>query len=268
MARLQGPFLFAGSLGNIRSFYNKRLKCYIISTKGGASREQIINSPAFVRTRENMSEFSACGKWSSMLRKTLLCIAHLHVGNYFSEIVKMAKEIQLHDVDHPKGTRSIESSKISFLLTTLNFNRDHTFDGVLSAWPEITLSEDKKTVTMRFREFRSFSCLHWRTRFDSYRFALVIAQLPDFVYSEAELTFIPALRDPEQLSVCTFTEWFNANTDSMDICMEASFAEPALQQPGTTVIVAMGIELTSARMRPNDTYSSSNGTMKIMQCFV
>lgn len=180
----------------------------------------------------------------------------------------MAKEIQLHDEGHPKGSRSIESSKISFLLTTLNFNRDHSFDSVLSAWPEITLSEDKKTVTMRFPEFKSFICLHWRTRYDSYRFALVIAQLPDFIYSEAELTYIPALADAEQLSVCTYTEWFNSNTDPMEICLAASFAEPALQQPGTTVIVAMGIELTSARLGPTDNYTSSNGTMKIMKCFV
>ena len=110
--------------------------------------------------------------------------------------------------------------------------------------------------------------MHWRSRFESYRFALVIAQLPDLIYNEAELTYIPVLRDPEQLSVCTYSEWFNSNTDPMDICMEASFADPALQLPGTTAIVAMGIELTSAWMRPTDTYSSSNGTMKIMKCFV
>jgi len=76
------------------------------------------------------------------------------------------------------------------------------------------------------------------------------------------------LCDPEQLSVCTYTEWFNSNTEAMEICLEASFAEPALQLPGTTVIVAMGIELTSARLRPTDSYASSGGTMKIMKCFV
>jgi len=146
----------------------------------------------------------------------------------------MAKEIQLHDEAHPKGSRSIESSKISFLLTTLNFNRDHPFDNVLSDWPDISFSEDKKTVTLRFAEFKSLTRLHWRSRYDSFRFALVIAQLPDLIYSEAELTYIPVLRDPEQLSVCTYTEWFNSNTETMEICLEASFVEPALQLPGTT----------------------------------
>ena len=92
MARLKGPILFTGGLGNIRSIYNKKLKRYILSTKGGASKELIKNSPAFVRTRENMSEFTACGKWASQVRKGLLSISHLFFGYYFSEIVKLANK--------------------------------------------------------------------------------------------------------------------------------------------------------------------------------
>jgi hypothetical protein len=268
MARLKGPILFTGSLGNIRSIYNKKLKRYVLSTKGGASKDLIKNSPTFARTRENMSEFAACGKWSSLLRKALLSISHLFFGFYFSEIVKLAKQIQLRDESHAKGSRSLESSKIPELLTTLNFNRSHSFNSVISDFPAIAFSEDKRKVTLTLSSFKSSLCIHWPVRFDSYRIALVIAQLPDFVYNEEEAAFIPVIPDLEQLSVITYSEWLPNNSEPRDIFLDALFPEPALQQPGTTVIVAMAIEISSSLLKPTDSYTSNEGTMKIVACFV
>jgi len=268
MAYLKGPFLFTGSLGNIKSVYNKKLKRYILSTKGGASRELIENSPAFARTRENMNEFKACGKWASQIRKALLSINHLNWANYFSGIVKLGKEIQLHDEGHPRGFRSIESSKTPFLIPNLNFNRNNPFNSVLSAYPAISISEDKKTITLSFPEFNSRKHLHWPNRFNSYRIALVIAQLPDIVYNEAESDYVPTIRDLEQLSVTVYTEWLQNTIEPTDICLQASFVNPALQQPGTTVIVAVGIEVSAGLLKPTDSYTSPQGTMQIVECFV
>jgi hypothetical protein len=148
MAQLTGPIQFTGSIGNIRSYYNKKLKRNILSTKGGASRDDILNNPEFARTRENMNEFKACGMWSSLTRKALYGISNLYEGNYFSEIIKLGKEIQLHDEGHPRGYRSIGSSKTSALLTTLVFNSDYSFDRILSVKTQVSLSDDKKTVTL------------------------------------------------------------------------------------------------------------------------
>src|ERR1035437_3414404 len=148
MAQLRGSILFTGSIGNVRAFYDKKSKRYILATKGGASKEDIMNSPNFARTRENMNEFKACGMSVSQIRKSLLTLSHLFYGQYCAEIVKLIKSIQLHDEAHPRGYRAIETSKAPELLTTLNFNRNHPFDRVLTARPQVTLSEDKQTVTM------------------------------------------------------------------------------------------------------------------------
>ena len=268
MAQLKGPIQFVGSLGNIRSYYNRHLKCYTISTKGGATKEQINNSPAFARTRENMSEFSACGKWASQLRRSLISIAHLHQGYYFGEIVALAKIIQKRDDQHLRGFRSIESSKTTRLLQNINFNRSHPFDNVLSHQYEILFSEDKKTVTLKLLGFKSFSRLNWPTRFQSYRIALVVAQLPDYVWMEQENGFRPVARNMEQLSQTTFSDWHPCSTNLEDICLSASFAQPALQQPGTTVIVALGIEVSSYPVSASPINPSGFGTMKIVECFV
>ena len=132
----------------------------------------------------------------------------------------------------------------------------------------ISFSEDKKKVTLSLSQFKSYLRIHWPNRFDSYRIALVIAQLSDFVYSETEAAFIPVIPDLEQLSIITYSEWLPNNSEPRDILLEALFPEPALQQPGTAVIVAMAIEISSSLLKPNDSYTSPQGTMKIVECFV
>jgi hypothetical protein len=268
MAELKGPFFFTGSIGNIRAYYNRTLKRYILSLKGGSTKELIENNPAFARQLENMSEFKACAIWASQLRKSLVSIGHLHQGYYFSDIVAMGKSIQKHDDDHLKGKRSLESSKDARLLTTLNFNQFHPFDQVLTHQYDILFSEDKKTVTLKMSGFKSFSRINWPTRVDSYRIALVIAQLPDIVWGDEENRYLPFTPNMERLSVSAFSEWRQSSTDLIDIILTASFAQPALQQPGTTVVVALGIEISTAGAISSPNALSGYGSMKIVECFV
>ena len=267
MAQLKGSILFTGSLGGVRSYYNKKLKRYILSTKGGAPKEKIMNSPVFARTRENMSEFKACGLWASQLRKSLIKIAHLHEGYYFSEIVALAKSIQKHDLVNPRGIRSIVSSESSALLKQINFNQIHPFDRVLSHWFELLFSPDKRTVTLNMPGFRSYSHLSWPANYQSFRFSLVIAQLPDYVWNEEQQQYRPLYNEMEKLSEATFSEWYPNDTSLINISLSASFAQPALQQPGTTVVVAMGIEVSTDPPASNLPSHSGTGTMKILDCF-
>jgi hypothetical protein len=62
MAELKEPIQFIGSIGNIRVYYNKTLKRYIVSTKGGSQKALIKKNPAY---RECMTEFKACAYWAS-----------------------------------------------------------------------------------------------------------------------------------------------------------------------------------------------------------
>lgn len=268
MAELKGPIQFTGSLGNLRAYYSPTLKRYIVATKGGQTRDMIKRNPTFVRQRENMQEFKACSFWSSQLRKSLLSIDHLHKGYYFSEIIALAKTIQKHDDVHLKGTRYIESSKDAQLLTFLNFNRIHPFDQVFSHQFEILFSDDKKTITLKLMGFKSVSRINWPVRFESYRIALVIARIPDYIWNERDKCFQPVLPNLERQSIATFSDWHPRSTETEDIILSASFVQPAFPQPGITVIVAMGIEVSMDPGVMNSDTQSGFGTMKIVECFV
>jgi len=267
MAELKGPIQFIGSLGNIRVYYNKTLKRYIVSTKGGASKELIMKNPAFARQRENMVEFKACAYWSSLLRKLLESIDHLAVGYYFSGFMKLAKAIQKQDIEHEKGFRSVESSKAANLLTTLCFNKEHPFDDVFTQRFDVGFSSDKKTVTLTLPGFCSKYQILWPTRYQFYRLSLVIAELPDFEWNEMERRYMPRVAGLVRLSVKTCTAWKRESTEPEDIVLTASFAEPALSHPGTTVIVALGVEVAPGVNNLASTSIAGMGTMKIVDCF-
>jgi hypothetical protein len=132
----------------------------------------------------------------------------------------------------------------------------------------VHLSDDKQTVTLTLSDFKPFSRLSWPSKILSYRLSLVIAQLPDFSWSENDKQYNPVAKDMDLLTVSSFTPWRPNDTESIDITLQASFAAPALQIPGTTVIVAVGIEVSSLATAFNGTEPSIFGSMKIVQCFV
>jgi hypothetical protein len=268
MARLKGPIQFIGSIGNLRSYYDRRVKGYIVATKGGASKELILNNPAFARTRENMNEFKACGMWASLFRKALLSISHLHGGYYFSDIVSIAKRLQNRDTVNTKGYRSIESSKTPILLSLIKFNSNHPFERVCLCRMEVALSEDKKTVTLKIPELHPYSNIDWPTGYESFRFSLVALQLADMVWNEAEKEYEPTVRDLELLTATTISEWRSWNTTIQYFEMETSFAAPALQHPGTMVVVAVGVVVSVSPYDSSYDTSSANGTMGIVKCIV
>ena len=268
MGTLKGPILFTGSVGGIRCYYDKALKRWIISTKGGQSKELIKNNPTFARQRENMNEFKVSSYWASQLQRSLSSIVHLHKGYYFPKIVKLGETINKHDIINAHGLRSLESSKDSRLLLGINFNSFHPFDEVFSFPYKVLFSEDKKTITLKLLGLISKTHINWFESYASYRITLAIAQVSDYVWNKKDRRYKPVIEHAVKLSETSYSEWLAPGTDPQDVILEASFAEPALQIPGTTVIVAMGIEFSKTKVSPNTTGTTGEGTMKILECFV
>lgn len=215
-----------------------------------------------------MSEFAGCSKWAAQLRKSLASLIHLFQGTYFPMLVSTGKAIQKHDTDHVKGQRSIKLSKVAKLIEGLNFNSYHPFDQVLSNRYTIAFSDDKTTATLSMHDFISHAHLKWPNRINVYRIALVMAQIADYDINKESGEYQPVVPGLSQRSVCSTTEWLQDSTDPIEISLSASFAEPALQQPGTTVVIAIGIELLTQPTNPAYLNTSGPGTMKIAECFV
>lgn len=266
MAEITGPFRFKGSLGNFRSYYNSAAKKWVVATKGGANRDLIFNNPNFVRQRENMTEFGACGKWSHLVRMSLLDLDELNYGFYMGGITRLAKVIQAKDREGAKGHRNIESSKYKNLLTSINFNEKYSFHQIVCRVPEVVSDDERQTVILNMPHFSPFSELNWAKQFFSYRFTLVISQLSDFIWVKERNTFEPAHESLKGNTVTVRTEWLSNNTDSTDISLIASFEDEAIPADDACVLVALGIEFATKLGDNTLSATSGDGTMALVAC--
>ena len=267
MAEITGPFRFKGSLGNIRVYWNSAAQKWVVATKGGANRDLILNNPAFARVRENMSEFSACGKWSSLVRKGLLAVDHLNWGYYMAEIVKLSKIIQKMDRMGVKGHRNIEPSKHKSLLTDLVFNQLHPFKKVLLRHPEVIADAQRKNITLNLSQFYPWYELGWTATYSCYRFTLAVAQLSDYTFVEEDGGYGPAHFGLETKKATVYSDWLMRNTDATDVSLTASFADDAIPPDDATVMVAVGIEFATRLSGDSISSGPRDGTMALVACF-
>ena len=266
MAEVVGPLLIKGSIGGISVYWNSRLKKWIARQKGGANKDQIENSPVFVRTRENNVEFTACNKWCGKLRLTLLAMDHLNYGYYMGGVVQMVKNIQLMDQDSLKGHRNIEPSKYKSLLTEIVFNEEHPFKQVLLRRPEVIADDLRQSVTVNLPQFYPKGELIWRKPYSLYRLTLNVAQISDYVWVEVHNGY--EMIDPslETRIVTVYSDWMLPGTETIDLSLTASFADQFIPPTGSTVMVGVGIEFATQLSNHTVSWTKGDGTMALIDC--
>lgn len=266
MAEMIGPVHFRGKIGNLRYYYLKSAKKWVVAGNGGANKELILNNPAFVRTRENMSEFGACGTTASALRKALIELDHLNAGYYMGEVVKLMKIIQKKDIPGVPGHRNIFISRFKSLLTTINFNANHPFSQVLSHQIEVNADQNRNTIAVRIPDICSYYEISWPVTFDWYRISLVIAQQPDCRWSEEFGVYLSPYPMAHANSVTVRSVWLKRSRDTVDIDLTASFPDTKLPPDDVTVVVAVGIEIATNMVGNAFVSADGCGTMAIIAC--
>lgn len=115
MARQTGLIKLSGTLDDI-TFYEGKGKAgkteALAKTKSGVSAERIANDPAFVRTRENNSEF---GRTASMAKAIRLAFNRFSKGTQ-AELVRRLRALLELDAVSGRGQRNFEA------LTEVQFN--------------------------------------------------------------------------------------------------------------------------------------------------
>jgi hypothetical protein len=120
MARQKGVILLEGKVGNL-SFY-KNQGSYLARTKGGVDGNRIKNDPAFVRTRENGSEFGRAGQGGKLLRNALrLLLLNSADNRVASRLTKEMVKVVKSDTTHSRGERTVADGDLN-LLEGFEFN--------------------------------------------------------------------------------------------------------------------------------------------------
>jgi hypothetical protein len=67
MATLKGPLQFTGSMGTMRSYYDKDSGKQILSSKGGLTKNLSKNNNHLANVRHTNREFTACCIWAKLV---------------------------------------------------------------------------------------------------------------------------------------------------------------------------------------------------------
>jgi hypothetical protein len=106
MARQKGLLKVEGTLDNL-TFY-KTKDGHLVKTKSGVSGERIANDPAFIRTRENGTEFATSATSGKLLRDSLRPMAmNASDSRIVARLTQLMTKIKNLDTTSARGQRNV-----------------------------------------------------------------------------------------------------------------------------------------------------------------
>lgn len=136
MAKLRSLIKLEGTMEDL-TFY-KGADGYFVRTKGGVSKNRIMNDPAFARTRENGAEFGSIAGSGKLLRTALgPMVFRAKDSKLTSRLVKVLGQIKNLDSVSARGARNVaeglNATSSTSILEGFDFNARATFGSVLNS---------------------------------------------------------------------------------------------------------------------------------------
>lgn len=239
MAKIEGPILFTGSIGNLSAYKRRGSDKIILRTKGGASKDKIKNDPAFARTRDNNTEFGASSTAGTYIRGALFAIKHLADHNISGQLNALARYIMKLDTVNKEGERDIRFSQYHYLLDGFSLNRNLPFNTVIRHPVSCTLSRMSGTASLVLPNLVPGVNLYNPTQYPLYRFIMVLGVIPDMVLGPTG--YHPA--NPVQYSAeCFTTQWFAAKDPLPEQNFDIALKKFTGLEESNSLVLTIGIE--------------------------
>jgi len=263
MATFKGPFNFNGCVGGFRGYWDSDAKKQIIATKKSKDKKQNENSD---RVLELNNEFKGVTLWSKTLLHATTDIVYLRKGRLIGFLNRIAKQIQVMDLVGKRGYRKIESSKFNYPLKGFSFNKMYPFKDVFQVVPELSITEDRREVTLKLSDFRSASKFKWPKKVHYYRIFLLIIDLPDVEWFPSWERYYTAYALKDFGTKTVVSDWNAVSGEPIDFQISAAFDDNQLPKEKSTVVVVMGLEFASAIEHNTPYVLKGHGTAGIVDC--
>jgi hypothetical protein len=194
MAKQNSLVKIEGTIENL-TFY-KSANGHFVRTKGGVSKNRIMNDPAFVRTRENGAEFSSIAASGKLLRTALGSMLFTAKDSRLtSRLVKVMAQVKNRDSSSVRGERNVATGLADAtgkaLLTGFDFNSRASLGSVLNASLAVNFGTGVLTISP-FNPMEQMQSMRYATHFSLQSGFLDV----DFETGAYELTQSPELIFP------------------------------------------------------------------------
>ena len=240
MAILTGAIKYRGSFKSIRNYVNLHDSNVYAGEKGGANKDLIMNNPAFVRTRENMNEFSGCGAVVKAIRRGFLNLLPEQTDKLFtSRLMKIAKEVNRKDFEGIRGKRAITFSADKPALMNIVFSKLQDIADVLQTQFsfEHPITRISATLTLTAFAIKPVLVPAGATH---YRVQNHVSIISDYEYADINRRYDP-LSALNALSAFDYSEYTPVGTALTDSIV-AAFPLGTAPGDSDTVIECVGVE--------------------------
>ncbi|WP_338732834.1 hypothetical protein [Mangrovimonas cancribranchiae] len=150
MAKYKSLFNVEGTLGEVTFYKNE--DGYYVRSKGGVSKNRIMNDPNFARTRENISEFGNMATSGKQLRRAINSLmADAKDKRVTARVTQVMSKVKNEDLTSARGQRNVATGILTALgkawLKGFNFNKHATMDSVLQAHFSLDTATGMVTIT-------------------------------------------------------------------------------------------------------------------------
>lgn len=150
MAKIKSLLKFEGTMDDM-TFY-KGTDGFLVRTKGGVSKNRILNDPAFARTRENGAEFGRIAVSGKLLRTALgPMVFRAKDGKLTSRLVKVMGQVKNLDTVSIRGARNVaqglNNETAVVILEGFDFNARATLGSILNAIVSVETASGEVSIS-------------------------------------------------------------------------------------------------------------------------
>jgi hypothetical protein len=254
MAKMKGPFLFTGTIGDVTAYTRKGTEGVIVRRKGGPTKKQMKTKKSYANTRRNMAEFGGRSTAARWMRNMVAPFMPMAQGSFNKDLHRRLQKIQLLDTVSDWGKRGIPFSANPKLLEGLSLNDQSPMDIVLKT--PIRFDIDKPLLEARLILPQVIPGINLRPpgSHPFFGFTMVLGLLPDLVFGDP--VYVPAFdKDQYPRIVTKETGW-------LPVTKAIPEEEWILQLPGKTPKGSFSL-LLSAGIRFGTVNDLANGVEQV-----
>ena len=244
MAIVKGFMQIAGSIKGV-SFYTRRGSDKVIMrTKGGATKDQIIHSPKFKKTRLQMKQFGGAAKFGSLSRYAFGGLHRFADYNLTPVLIKMGNNLMKLDTTSEFGKRNLKLSEYKQALEGFNFNREYPFNTVLRILPRWEIDREHLLAKVTFPRINTDIDLLNIQKLPFFRLIIAIGTISDLTYNEVVNEYEPMVYDLHGHSNTLTGKWNSTQTILPEQTMTIQMPEEecAFLTGNVTVLLSVAVE--------------------------
>ena len=267
MAKQKGHIKYVGTLGEVRHFKIKGNEGYFAGLKGGPTAEQVKTAPGFIRTRENMSEFTACANAGKSLRVGLApLMKQMSDSQLTGRLTAIMKKINIEDGSEARGQRAVLVSQQPQYLKGLDFNRNISLNGIFRAPFSFFPTANRNESFLYVLPFNPLNYLNIPSGATHFRMINAISLVSDTIFNAVTGAYEPAEPVLNEMSNIAYSDYIPVDAVTSLIEVNSALPNEPVITNNVAVLGSIGIEFFQMVGTTYYLFNSGNA-LKIQEIF-